>query len=683
MTTSIGESPASRMLRWIGPRLTIRARDISAWILAIGIATTVLPANESLGGQALFFSAHQTTPFTLMAVWLVAVASLWVALAVFIAIVHRGTTPGAFDALVSSATFACAYILLVGALPAGAWWMIAAPVALIYALLTRRWRTGVSALVIMTAVAMFPLVVSQQTSGNPLESRKVGEATGGSRPDVLLIVVDEVQYPLVFDSAGQVRDEFPNLRSFQRQATTYTHAYSTANGTQTSIPAILNGVGVVPADKDGWTEMTTSPGLMSWLTPWYDTTVLSEIFTDMCHTTNCTSGDSDAAAWPSRIGLLAADAATLAGKHLPDIIADRLPTTDGRWRDYWGLEEEAPAVHDSPAVVEELMTTSHSRPQFALWHYLDTHAPFGRDFDGLKMFRWNPGIGGGLGTLGANRNGSFPNEKARLVSRQMYAAEAQHFDRLFGDLLTTLQASDNWERTMVIVTSDHGRSFPDTQHSRVGDDTVMRWSEVAHVPLLVKEPGQSAGTLVGGNRSTAQIASTVLEAAGLRLEDEEPPVFPGLGQDPEGPFFWSDLGEGRSILEEVPADLAPSSPWTTEALNPASDEAQFATIDDDLTPGQELTGGWSPFQMSSVSAHADESPYQLLVVTTESTACRSRNSRVAVLLENSLVGQVMWDESDEAPDSGRRGWAIVPRPNSASADYEFRCDDNRTGGTDD
>ncbi len=96
-----------------------------------------------------------------------------------------------------------------------------------------------------------------------------------------------------------------------------------------------------------------------------------------------------------------------------------------------------------------------------------------------------------------------------------YDAEIRYVDGLIGKLLDGLDGSGLLDRTIVVVTSDHGESFGEhgyLQHGPRVDETVM------HVPLVVRlppahpsaRPGRRIDTVV----RTVDILPTLLDAVG-------------------------------------------------------------------------------------------------------------------------------------------------------------------------
>jgi hypothetical protein len=649
------------------PRTAVHPLDVSAWIVALLVLTVVAGTNETLADNRFFFVSHSTSPSWLVAVWLAILAVLLGALTGVFAAIRWVASERVYDLTASLFTFVTAAVLISSALPAGA----ALVAAVLFTLAARHILLGKALLVIAAVVAMVPLASASAKSANPYADRAVSYEEGQQRPDILWLIPDSVQYPLLFDEDGEVRPQFPNLRALQRESTTYTHTYTTANVTAAAVPSMLNGVGKVTGETAQWVAMTSSQGIASWMSGAYDVTVESTVFPDLCASRACAEGDASLGSHGADLLLLAADVGAVAGRTLHPLLAAQFPPLENRWRDFWAAQDHrAGSPGGEESLESRLASTLADRdtPQFVTWHSDGTHEPFDSDFEGRQIYTWDPSLGDG--TLGVNDDSSTPSEAAERLPRRLYAADAVAFDRRLGVLLDDLAATGADGELMIVVTSDHGRSFPRRHHARVGDDAAERWSEVAHVPLMVKRPGQTRPEAVTDIRTTAQITRTLLDAAGVRV-DSGPPMPPALDEGPgEGPFFWVDLRGGPAVVEAMPAGEPKRVVWPEKDLVPASEDAPFAVVDDDLVLGEPLAGDWDRYEPAEMSVNSADSSQQLLVVETDRTQCTD-GGRVAITLKDSLVGQIEWDETNLAPADGIRGWAIVPK--APAGDYAFWC----------
>lgn len=157
----------------------------------------------------------------------------------------------------------------------------------------------------------------------------------------------------------------------------------------------------------------------------------------------------------------------------------------------------------------------------------------------------------GAPDLFANRAGGYPGIVPRQFTREealppaflpdtdlardewaAYLQSIHRFDQGVGRLLEILRESGRYDDTLVIVLSDNGPPFP-------GAKTGV-YEPGLRLPCLIRDPlqplshGQTTGALV----SWVDVTPTILEFAGLPLEDEPPShgrsLLPCLGQPTPG-----------------------------------------------------------------------------------------------------------------------------------------------------
>jgi arylsulfatase A-like enzyme len=81
----------------------------------------------------------------------------------------------------------------------------------------------------------------------------------------------------------------------------------------------------------------------------------------------------------------------------------------------------------------------------------------------------------------------------------------------------TLKEAGLEDKTMVIVTSDHGEAFAEHGMIRHGFEV---WEELVHVPLIVYVPGAEARR-VSVRRSLIDVSPTIAQAFGLDLKEAD------------------------------------------------------------------------------------------------------------------------------------------------------------------
>jgi arylsulfatase A-like enzyme/cytochrome c-type biogenesis protein CcmH/NrfG len=147
-----------------------------------------------------------------------------------------------------------------------------------------------------------------------------------------------------------------------------------------------------------------------------------------------------------------------------------------------------------------------------------------------------------------------PVDLKRRFASAPYDGEIAAVDRLVGKIVAALGAQSTLERSVVVVAADHGEALGDH-----GEDThgLFLYDATLHVPLVVRLPGRkNAGTRVGARVRLADIAPTMLEAAGLaipaamqgesllRARDDRPSY--AETEYPRRAFGWAPLAAWRA-----------------------------------------------------------------------------------------------------------------------------------------
>jgi hypothetical protein len=122
---------------------------------------------------------------------------------------------------------------------------------------------------------------------------------------------------------------------------------------------------------------------------------------------------------------------------------------------------------------------------------------------------------------------SYDNGWLSDQAYQRHVLQLGYVDRLIGRLLERLRATGTYDRTLLIITADHGMSFtrkrtpaPPFEQGELGFRRDLRTgnaADVAIVPLFVKRPGQTQGRVDGGFARTIDIVPTIADVLNLRM----------------------------------------------------------------------------------------------------------------------------------------------------------------------
>jgi choline-sulfatase len=121
--------------------------------------------------------------------------------------------------------------------------------------------------------------------------------------------------------------------------------------------------------------------------------------------------------------------------------------------------------------------------------------------------------------LGSIKSGKLKvNETDKAYIEALHNAEITQSDAVFATFIADLKAAGLYERSAVIVISDHGDEFWD--HGDCGHAQGVH-QELVHVPLIIRAPGVfPAGKVVETDVEAMDLMPTVLELAGLPIPPE-------------------------------------------------------------------------------------------------------------------------------------------------------------------
>lgn len=159
------------------------------------------------------------------------------------------------------------------------------------------------------------------------------------------------------------------------------------------------------------------------------------------------------------------------------------------------------------------------RPFFAWVHYFDPHQPF---------------------------EPAPPYDQ--LYADDLYDGEIAYADSRLGFLLDHLEALGELDRTLVIMTADHGEGLG--EHGEL-THAVLAYNSTLHVPLIIRPPAGVApeGTVVEDWVGTVDLVPTVLEL----LDIERPEGLQGRSLVP----LWSPEAEASASRRRYAENLSP------------------------------------------------------------------------------------------------------------------------------
>lgn len=376
---------------------------------------------------------------------------------------------------------------------------------------------------LLTALSPAPLLflglfllqspVSKLVSTGDVEPKVVRTA---AEDPVVFIVFDEFAGVSLMDRRGQVDSvRYPNFARLARGSTWYRNAVSVGKATERALPPILTGrlptKGSLPIFADHPRSLFTLLGGSYGLEVYETVTRLCPSELCVRHTPRELRPDLD---------LLLSDLGVVyLHLLLPDDLAARLPSVSETWGNFRGDDRVdfdsdiyarfEKAVPTRNAIVDSFLRslTPRRRPTLYFLHVLLPHVPYqylpsGRRYTepegflaGLTKARWGP------------------DAWLTLQAQQRYLLQVGYVDRVIGDILKRMRATGLYDRSLLLVTADHGVSFHPNERRR---GSTEHPEDIAFVPLFVKLPGQRHGRVVERHVETIDILPMLARA--LRID---------------------------------------------------------------------------------------------------------------------------------------------------------------------
>lgn len=361
------------------------------------------------------------------------------------------------------------------------------------------------------ASVLFPLLFLFNSPVRHLVLPADGAEHAGPRPSapVVLIILDEFPTLSMLDRRGELdRRSFPAFASLADDGIWFRNATTVADFTTAAVPAILTGrrpTDVRPASISAHPDnLLAFLGRRGGLEGYEDRGV-----TRLCPGDVCPGSRPDGL--PGRFTHALRSLAKLSfAPWLPRGAYQRLPGTN---------------PFKNPPVDAELARFG-TRPGAAI-HYIHLQLPhtpwYGtpsgkhyrqdvvdpRDFEAEERIPLKAGFDPHAAFI-------WRTDERRLTTvRQRHLAQARYTDLVLGQILARLRRSGLYDRSMVVVTADHGMAFePGVDARRLEDANAPG---VMFVPLFVKPPRSGRGATSDRFVQSIDVAPTVADAVGVEL----------------------------------------------------------------------------------------------------------------------------------------------------------------------
>jgi arylsulfatase A-like enzyme len=192
--------------------------------------------------------------------------------------------------------------------------------------------------------------------------------------------------------------------------------------------------------------------------------------------------------------------------------------------------------------LEWLSGGDDEQPFFLFLNYMDTHRPY--NVDPIEGF---PDLGRRRSVLKQIRPLLLGGEAVpdKLLDRlsDEYDLAVANLDAGLGELFDALRDRGRFDDTLIVVVSDHGEFLGEHQLIEHAKEV---YEEVVHVPLIIKEPGQSEGRVDAQRISHVHLPRIILEFTARAHGIPEPMT----SHWPRGPVYAEIYGARLRELEE-------------------------------------------------------------------------------------------------------------------------------------
>jgi hypothetical protein len=477
------------------------------------------PLLDLLSRNAAFLLAHRVTPFDVAAMvtvlFLAPPGLAWASVATASALHRRA---GRALQLVWVAAFAGAAALA----PAKRAWDLpglllvagAAGAGVVVALLYARLRV---VRVFATVLAVGPLVyVGSFFASDSIEKLLFPpdippiEVEIRSETPVVMVIFDALPTTSLLDEKGEIDSRcYPTFAELARRATWYRKASAVHSLTEDAVPAILSGrypeTGQLPILADH------PQNLFTLLEGSYELNVVETLTAlDPTRRNRRIGLDEDPV---QRFRALLSDLGILyLHSLLPQSLATGLPPVAHVWAHYAKMADDnfKEAIQRRPKLFREFTASIEGAPGPALHfiHILLPHYPWEYLPSGKSYYPRDDIV---------NQSDRWGTEEWWVaMAYQQHLFQLGFADALLGELLTRLESEGLFDRSLFIVTADHGAGFwPGNSQRKPGE--MEHPEDVLSVPLLVKLPFQREGGTSLANVELVDILPTIADVLGVAI----------------------------------------------------------------------------------------------------------------------------------------------------------------------
>ena len=153
------------------------------------------------------------------------------------------------------------------------------------------------------------------------------------------------------------------------------------------------------------------------------------------------------------------------------------------------------------------------RPIYAFLNYYDAHTPYNPPAEFKELFHTRDVEPNPFPDRSTPDSGTTYSAAEIQGARDLYDASLRYLDTQIGELLGELERRGVLDRSIIVITSDHGEEFG--EHGLMGHGNTL-YREVLEVPLLILSPGRvPRGRVIRDPVSLSALPATIVEMLDL------------------------------------------------------------------------------------------------------------------------------------------------------------------------
>lgn len=323
---------------------------------------------------------------------------------------------------------------------------------------------------------------------------------------VILMVFDEFSGLTIQDAEGGVdASRYPGFAEIARNASYFPNALTVDYRTDISVPSMVSGT-LRSGDNRG---LAAGENLIELFRDWGGGVLAqsSVLPADLMY--------------EQQVNLysFASDTLTLY-LHIishQDWIENKIGAIPPTWKNFgifYDVGDESDAAHSEPLDIfdgwlEQLSNNSVDK-QLNFLHVEFPHAPYTSSATGRAQ------INGEVFRRQLFTSETIDAEQSFLnVAYHNYLQQSSYADFLLKRLIGELKEAGLYDKSLIIVTADHGVSYNERGLNRRIPLTKDSWRNIVPVPLIIKYPFQEEGAVIDSFVTTLDIAPTIMDVAGV------------------------------------------------------------------------------------------------------------------------------------------------------------------------